>query len=147
MGNTGCQRCYDASGCIDRKICDTRSCAPDTSNGCAGFKASGHCFSEDADWVKLMQAECDTTCYCGDWQQLGSESYYTAVTQGKDLGHPNGLSLEECQKLCEETEGCKSVHHCPKHSNYCWMKDRQLHPGDATKYSGYCSSYFMPSTR
>ena len=53
--------------------------------------------------------------------------------RGKSLAAKiENVSHKECQKICDETEGCKSLRYCPR-SRHCFIKDQQLDGNEDTE--------------
>ncbi len=61
-----------------------------------------------------------------------------AADEGKNIATKYGVSLNECQKLCNEEKGCKSFALC---SSTCHLKDKIL-TGSEPKIASGCTTYY-----
>jgi len=53
------------------------------------------------------------------------------------------MSLDQCKAACDSNPSCKSFAHCPRHANFCWLKERVLTDAEPTNYSYYCETYYQ----
>lgn len=77
-----------------------------------------------------------STCY-GEFSSLVAD-------EGAGIGGISTSSVVECKASCSRNAECKSISFCPQW-NGCWMKDRVLTGGEATKVVGSCQTYFKNS--
>ena len=83
--------------------------------------------------------------YSTDWYPI-SNSYHVAQEEGNDVDEPAfDMTLNDCQRKCDENRLCHSIAWCPKHNNRCYVKDKQLANTTLTRYHGYCTSYYKHS--
>lgn len=52
-------------------------------------------------------------------------------------------SLQGCEKLCDQTNGCESFRYCEDSpTNECYLKDKTLTGNEPTKNVENCASYY-----
>ena len=69
----------------------------------------------------------------------------TVLDIGKSLIEKKIVSsLETCQRVCDQTEGCKSIRYCPSSGN-CFVKDKKLNGSEETQKKGQSESQCFTS--
>ena len=87
----------------------------------------------------------------GGYARLGQE-WYVGADQGNNVPF-NGkldnwpMTLQQCGDACDQTDGCNSFAHCPRHQNRCWLTDKVYKGNEPTKYKYYCSTYYKTGIR
>ena len=87
----------------------------------------------------------------GGYARLGQE-WYVGADQGNNVPF-NGkldnwpMTLQQCEDACDQTDGCNSFAHCPRHQNRCWLTDKVYNGNEPTKHNDYCSTYYKTGIR
>jgi len=89
----------------------------------------------------------DAICECGA-QVAGGGSCYgemqeVAEVEGNGIGVPKIVtqSVEDCKRVCDENNDCKSFSFCPKF-NGCWLKDQVLSGSEPQRSFEDCKTVY-----
>ena len=69
---------------------------------------------------------------------------HVAVDEGRGLRAEKGVSLGDCQRLCDQNPACNSFAYCdsPSHSKECFTKNKVLTGMEPKKKNEGCTTYF-----
>jgi len=126
----------------------------DCSTYVPGKKNHDYCGKDEMDGL-LAEQVCHECGKCSQgYSMLGNRDNFVATDLGNALypevngqlvnGHYLIRELSECEEVCTTTEGCNSFLYCvyPHDYNRCWLKDKVFMGNEATRYHGYCSTYY-----
>jgi len=78
---------------------------------------------------------------CGgcEWTQMSS----VVVDEGNLVQQYSGKTLRDCEKLCDESDGCRSIGYCAESSD-CYLTDKELDGTEVLTTRTDCTTSYRP---
>ena len=92
---------------------------------------------------------CLTFYYCTDKCEYLGTTEQVAADEGDNVATSKTGSLEECEKLCDATNGCNSFSYAPPPSYEmvnCYLKDKIITNSDKMEYKKDWTTYYRQCT-